>query len=486
MPEQHGWWAPMSTPFEVCVRSVFRPMIGVALLMVVDALVLTACVLGSLILWLSLGRQDLSLEAYHGLWHLLPIFLVVFLALDMYRQVALGPAEELKRCFQALGLGFLCAAAISFLAKNSVDYSRAVFILAWTCSAIVLPFIRQKARSLLAHGGMWGYPVVIIGGGATGQWLVRVLRRAPGLGLHPVAILDDGLPIGAEVQGVKVLGGLDQAAAVAKATGIRHAIVAMPGAPSGRLRELEKANRSVYPHLLVVPNICGFVAAGVSGRDLGGILGLEVRRNLLLAGPRVIKRGSDIVLSLLLAVPIASLVLLLAIAIKLDSPGPVFFGHSRIGRGGRTFKAWKFRSMVANSQEVLQKLLAESPEARAEWEADHKLRNDPRVTRVGKFLRMTSLDELPQAWNVWWGEMSFIGPRPIVRDEIAKYGEVIEMYEQVRPGISGLWQISGRNDTTYDERVALDDYYVRNWSVWLDLHILIRTVKVVLFGKGAY
>jgi Undecaprenyl-phosphate galactose phosphotransferase WbaP len=308
----------------------------------------------------------------------------------------------------------------------------------------------------------------------------------PLLGLHPAVILDDALAIGTEVEGVPVVGGLDRAAAVARSQQLRHAIVAMPGAPTERLLTLERENRHVYPHLLVVPNVCNFAAAGVAGRDLGGILSLEVRRNLLLTVPRAIKRCNDLLLSLLLALPIGALLLVLAVAIKLDSPGPVFFGHARVGRDGRTFKAWKFRSMVINSQEMLQRLLAESPEARAEWEADHKLRHDPRITRVGRFLRATSLDELPQAWNVLIGDMSFIGPRPIVAAEVPKYGEVIEMYHQVRPGISGLWQVSGRNDTTYDERVALDDYYVRNWSVWLDLHILIRTVKVVLFGKGAY
>ena len=315
--------------------------------------------------------------------------------------------------------------------------------------------------------------------------IIRALRRDVALGLRPVVVLDDGLTSGT-CEGVPLAGNLERAKAVAQERGLRHAIVAMPGASADLLRRLESANREVYPHLLVVPKICGFVAAGVNGRDLGGVLGLQVRRNLLLKTPRAIKRSTDLLLSLVLAVPMGALVLVLALAIKLDSPGPVFFGHARIGRGGRTFKAWKFRSMVSNSKEVLERLLAESPEARAEWAADHKLRNDPRVTRVGKFLRLTSLDELPQAWNVIWGEMSFIGPRPIVADEIAKYGEVIEMYHQVRPGISGLWQVSGRNDTTYEERVGFDDYYVRNWSVWLDLHILIRTVKVVLFGKGAY
>ena len=463
----------------------FHPVLGSVLLAAVDA----GVVMGTTSIAVQVVHlQDpyLPVNAYGELWPFAAVFTVIFAMLGLYRQVALGPAEELKRSFQGLTLGFLVAAALTFLAKVGSDYSRAIFLMSWMLALLVLPVVRHRARSLLARMHLWGHPTVILGGGLTGRMLIRALRRSPELGLHPVAVLDDGLVPGTTCEEVPCLGNLGNAKSVAKDLGIRHAVVAMPGASTAVLRALEKANRDVYPHLLVVPNICGFVAAGVHGRDLGGVLGLEMRRNLLLSGPRGIKRTTDLLLSLILALPIGLLVLLLALAIKLDSPGPVFFGHARIGRGGRTFKAWKFRSMVSNSQEVLQKLLEESPEARAEWEADHKLRNDPRITRVGKFLRMTSLDELPQAWNVLRGEMSFIGPRPIVAAEAVKYGEVMDLYEQVRPGISGLWQVSGRNDTTYDERVALDDYYVRNWSVWLDLHILIRTVKVVLFGKGAY
>jgi len=176
----------------------------------------------------------------------------------------------------------------------------------------------------------------------------------------------------------------------------------------------------------------------------------------------------------------------LAVMVKASSPGPICFSQQRIGfRGGR-FSAFKFRSMVTDADERLKHYLATNPAGRAEWEADHKLRNDPRVTRFGRFLRKTSLDELPQLWNVLRGEMSLVGPRPIVEAEISKYNDRFELYTKVMPGITGLWQVSGRNDTTYDERVEFDAFYTRNWSPWLDLFILARTVKVVLFREGAY
>jgi lipopolysaccharide/colanic/teichoic acid biosynthesis glycosyltransferase len=164
----------------------------------------------------------------------------------------------------------------------------------------------------------------------------------------------------------------------------------------------------------------------------------------------------------------------------------VLFGHRRVGAGGREFTCWKFRSMVVDAEAALAHTLAQDPRARREWERDFKLRNDPRVTQLGKFLRKSSLDELPQLFGVLAGDMSLIGPRPIVRDEVARYGSAFAEYAACRPGITGLWQISGRNDTSYAERVAIDRHYVRSWSLLGDVAILWRTLGVVLRRSGAY
>jgi Undecaprenyl-phosphate galactose phosphotransferase WbaP len=180
------------------------------------------------------------------------------------------------------------------------------------------------------------------------------------------------------------------------------------------------------------------------------------------------------------------IIFLISIMVKLDTKGPVFYGHTRIGIGGRKFKAWKFRTMVPNANQVLDEYLDNNPDLRKEWEETFKLQNDPRVTRSGKILRKLSLDELPQLWNVIIGEMSLVGPRPIVDDEIRYYGDRFDLYSFVMPGITGLWQVSGRSDTSYEGRVSLDEYYVRNWSIWMDIYILARTISVVLLRKGAY
>ena len=202
--------------------------------------------------------------------------------------------------------------------------------------------------------------------------------------------------------------------------------------------------------------------------------------------PEEIPVGVDLFLCLIAAVLVIPFSIIIGLIIKITSPGPVFYGHKRVGKNGKQIKCWKFRSMCNNSQEILEKILKEDPVRRAEWEKDRKFIDDPRVTKFGKILRKTSLDELPQLWNIFIGEMSFVGPRPVTQDELDKYGEYSDFILSVTPGLSGMWQISGRSDTGYEERITLDTYYIQNWSVWLDIWIIIKTVWVVINGKGAY
>ncbi len=197
------------------------------------------------------------------------------------------------------------------------------------------------------------------------------------------------------------------------------------------------------------------------------------------------RRAVEIALCLLMLAFFAPLMAVTAIAIKLDDGGPILFAHRRIGRGGRSFGCLKFRSMAVDAEAQLQAHLARDPQARAEWERDHKLTNDPRITAVGQFLRRSSMDELPQLFNVLRGEMSLVGPRPIVQAEAARYGRYFADYCRVRPGITGLWQVSGRSDLRYRRRVALDVAYARSRCLGLDLRILLATAPVVLGRRGA-
>jgi exopolysaccharide production protein ExoY len=199
------------------------------------------------------------------------------------------------------------------------------------------------------------------------------------------------------------------------------------------------------------------------------------------------KRALDVLGAIVLAVVFSPLILaIVMVALMRREGGSIIYKHRRIGRDGRAFECLKFRTMVPNADQVLRELLERDPAIKAEWVRDHKLRCDPRVTRLGRFLRRTSLDELPQLWNVLLGEMSLVGPRPVVKEELLRYGRNVRTYLSAKPGITGLWQVKGRNDTDYRRRVVLDTYYVRNQNLLLDLYILVKTTRVVLGGSGAY
>jgi len=427
-----------------------------------------------------------TLAQYGQLWPLLAAFPAVFAFQGLYQARARSPAEELRHLVRSITLVFLLAGATAFLAKQGEAWSRGVYLMAWAFSLPAVPLARALVRMAISRRAWYGVPVLILGAGRTGELVVQQLHANPATGLRPVAMLDDDVTKHGDLKGVPVVGGLDMAPEIARECGVRHVVVAMPGADHRRLLELEQQEEGVFPHVILIPPLVGFAGMWVEARGLGAVLGLEVRRRLLLIWPRLIKRTLDllgvILLGILVALPV---MLLIASVIKLTSPGPVLYAQRRLGRGGREFTAWKFRSMVRDADAVLKHHLSAHPELRAEWERDHKLRHDPRVTAIGRLLRRTSMDELPQLWNVLVGQMSLVGPRPIVEAEVDKYGHQYTLYTRVRPGMSGLWQVSGRSDTSYTERVALDVYYVRNWSVWLDVYILAATVRTVLAGAGA-
>jgi Undecaprenyl-phosphate galactose phosphotransferase WbaP len=260
----------------------------------------------------------------------------------------------------------------------------------------------------------------------------------------------------------------------------------MPNAGSGRIRAVFNDYAGYYRRVLIIPDLFGMRSLSVSAKDICGILVLDLDQKLTLFIPQFVKRCFDVIASTGVALLASPVLLALCVAVRLSSPGPIFYGQSRIGRNQKSFKVWKFRSMVVNADAVLKARLDADPALREEWERDHKLKRDPRVTWIGRFLRKSSLDELPQIWNVICGEMSLVGPRPITHAEIERYGDIFGQYLRVIPGVTGLWQISGRNNTTYELRTRIDDYYVRNWSLSLDIYILFRTFKTIVWAEGAY
>lgn len=238
----------------------------------------------------------------------------------------------------------------------------------------------------------------------------------------------------------------------------------------------------VLPKMTKLSVINGVLISSIHHKGMA----FYIKNNLLSPMDQMIKRGFDLLVSFFGLILLSPLLIWLYSIVYKATRGHPFFSHERIGFGGRKFKVYKFRTMYLDADERLELLLESSVESKEEWEKDFKLKNDPRVTKIGAFLRKTSLDELPQLINVLKGEMSLVGPRPIIEAEVEKYGEYFEYFTAVRPGITGLWQVSGRNDIEYDERVQLDVWYVRNWSIELDIQILIKTVLVVLGRKGSY
>ena len=462
-----------------------RPWLTLATLISIDFLCLSGAGIISVWLTLAFGGQ-FSPSLYWRLWPIGGIFILAYAIASLYPGIAMSPVEELRRLTLTTTLLYLVLGSAIFLFREVAIYSRAAFLTAWLLSILFVIIGRYGVRSLVARQSWWGYPVVVMGAGKTGEMVIRTLQRQPSLGLKPIAVLDDDPAKHGALAGVPVVGGLQLAPSLAREQKIPYAIIAMPGVSHSRLSQLLERYGRTFAHLMVIPNLFGMASLWVAAKDLGGVLGLEVRQQLFLPGPRLLKSLLDKGLVLLVGLLSLPLIGLISLLILCDSGGPIFYRQTRIGRGGRPFKAWKFRSMVANADIALIEYLENHPELKESWKQDHKLKEDPRITRVGKFLRQTSLDELPQLWNVLKGEMSMVGPRPIVHEEVWRYGDKFDLYLQVLPGLTGLWQVSGRNDVTYEERVNLDAYYVRNWSVWLDVYILIRTFKVVLVGDGAY
>jgi Undecaprenyl-phosphate galactose phosphotransferase WbaP len=459
-----------------------KPLASCLVILACDllAIVASACIM----FWAKRAAGGvLDAARYLGLWPALGIFVTTFAALRLYPGVIHNAVTELRRIALGLTISFLALAAFIFMTRGAANYSRQIFLVCWLVAMCVTPLLRTIARGLLARQPWWGVPVVIFYTGDESGEILRQLESHPELGLKPTAILSRS-GAGRFRHHLPVLD-VRHAAAV-RASGVERAIIALPDGGSSKLLQDLENFESLFPRLMIMHSSTALYTLSVEAQDIGGALTMEVRKNLLFPVPRITKRTIDLAL-VLLSFPLALLtVLLLAVLVKFDSPGPVFYGHRRIGRDNSTFRAWKIRTMLMNSDEILRDTLAQDHALSEEWRRDRKLKRDPRVTRLGRVLRRTSLDELPQLWNVLRGEMSLVGPRPIIEEEVSMYGHHFPLYCRVTPGLTGLWQVSGRSSVSVPDRVRLDSYYVRNWSPWLDLHILARTPRAVVSGQGAY
>ena len=438
-------------------------------------------------LW-SLVNTSIGTDNQFDVWMSLGLFLLVYAALGLYAASGLGAVEELRRIVMGAALVSLVLTAAAFLSKAEGVYSRGVFLCSGVLVGLLAPLHRAAVRRCFADRGWWGVPVLILGAGKTARILIADLRARPCLGMKPVACLDDDIGKAGECAGVMVAGPLSLAPELARKLGIHHAIVAMPGVSGQRLISILERWGAPFSSVIVIPNLLGMATLWVSIREMGGVLGLEVRQNLLVPFNRRLKRAMDLALAVVMGIATAPALAVAALWIKIVSGGPALYYQNREGEAGRSIRVWKLRTMHADAERLLSGHLLEFPEAREEWQRYFKLKRDPRILPgIGHLLRRTSLDELPQLWNVLRGEMSMVGPRPFPEYHLDRFQpEFRSLRAKVTPGLTGLWQVSARSNGDLKVQEALDTYYIRNWSPWLDLHILARTVRAVIFSDGAY
>ncbi|ULR32461.1 undecaprenyl-phosphate galactose phosphotransferase WbaP [Dickeya fangzhongdai] len=401
-----------------------------------------------------------------------------------YRKTFLLELKEILRM-----LAIFAVIEIVVVAFAKWYFPRYFLLLTWGLALILVPVARIVTKRVLNKLGFWQLDTIIIGSGKNAQEAFKAIKNERNLGLNIIGFISseaDDKP-GDTIEGVPVmlydvawlLGG------VSKKT---QFIVALESRQSEICNVwLREFMTNGYRHVSVIPTLRGMP---LYSTDMSFIFSHEmmifrVHQNQVKWSSRVFKRAFDIFGSLAIIILLSPLLMYIRYKVKQDG-GPAIYGHERIGKGGKPFKCLKFRSMVTNSKEVLAELLSSDPEARAEWDATFKLKNDPRITRIGHFLRGTSLDELPQLFNVLKGEMSLVGPRPIIAAELERYSDEVDYYLLSKPGMTGLWQVSGRSDVDYATRVYLDAWYVKNWSMWNDVAILFKTVGVVLKKDGAY
>jgi len=397
--------------------------------------------------------------------------------------------DEVKHLYRGLVFSFVLLMLFVFLSRGYTQFSRVVIISAWILSLLLFPLFRRTAKIMLVRLNLWKKKVLILGTDETARALAKGIRSNPTIGYEIMGFLSPnkselGKPL---LDDLKVIGEVAQVENWDPGSGPLDIIISLPEIDQQTMIELIETCEKVAETIKIVPRIGNIFTLGVDVETFGDVLSLSVARNLVKPWNIYIKRVIESALTALLMIVFSPFLLIIALAIRADSRGPALFFQDRLGENGYKFKLIKFRSMYQNGDSKLQEYLEGDAEARREWQEFQKLRNhDPRVTRVGKFLRKYSLDELPQLINVLKGNMALVGPRPYLPREKDEIGKSYDLILRVKPGITGLWQVSGRNILPFKQRLLLDEYYIRNWSLWMDLVILIKSVKVFLSREGAF
>ncbi len=394
--------------------------------------------------------------------------------------------EEVYHVLTGTATGIILMVFVIVFFFRPFLYSRLMFFYAGVLIPILLGFSRlgkRLVRNRLRKKGLGVDRLLIVGAGEIGRTVMRNIVAQPSLGYHVVGFVDDDPEKGnTDIGRFKALGGTANIPRLIKELAIDEVIITLPWMYHRKIVSIIAQCEREQVRVRIVPDVFQMTMSHMQVENLGGVPMIGVREVSIGSSQLLVKRIADIVVSLTGLILLLPLFVVIAVAIKLDSPGPVIFRQIRVGKNERLFSCFKFRSMRHGADEEKNNLLDQNEATGPLF----KIRDDPRVTRVGRFLRRSSLDELPQLFNILMGHMSLVGPRPALPSEVQRYQPWHKRRLEVAPGLTGLWQVSGRSELTFDEQVLLDLYYIENWSPLLDLQILLRTVPKVILGEGAY
>ena len=486
---------------EVKIKSIARKLLSIPALIAIDL----AAVIGSLLaafylrssifqsLFPSFFPEELLESTFSNIWWF-PLVVIFCLLYENLYQKRLPFWTEVEILLKAVTLSVFLTIVWLYLAQVDQEISRTLIILTWFSLIILLPLFRYYGKILLSFLTLWKKPVLIVGSGSAAMLIARALQREKTIGYEVIGLLEHknnlaGPSSFKQSPAIPLIGTTDHAEDIISKTGVEDIIIAVSGLPTRKLVKMTNRLQRMTSNVLLMPDLFGLALSGIELQYFfqEQTLLLQIKNRLKSTFNRAIKQTMDLLLGAILFLLSLPLLALLALAVKLDSKGPVFYVDSRLGQGRKLFNCYKFRTMSCNAGEILTTHLEVNPEAKEMWQNYQKLGpDDPRVTRVGAFLRRFSLDELPQLINVVKGEMSLVGPRPYLPREEGLMGEWLNDIIVAKPGLTGLWQVSGRNNISFEGRLKLDSWYMKNWSPWLDILLILRTFKVVIKADGAY
>ena len=425
---------------------------------------------------------------YIDLFIVIPFIYIAFIAAARTYRRIIPFWQRVESLFYSSIYSIIAILLFFFVRASSTEHSIAFLTLLWLASFICLVIIRYLLKRILDERNIFQIPLLIIGAQEEALAFVKAINSDIGMSSYKiVGLISDKTPIKG-LENYPLLGDFKDIEKIIKTTGINNVLIAVSYLKQEEIQKIIHMVQPLVKSVCIIPNL---QEIPMGGADLETFFDekfmlIKVRNNLARNINKFIKLIFDIIVGLLICIPVIPIIIACAIWVKLDSKGPIFYNAKRIGKNGKEFTCYKFRSMYTNGDELLKQYLAKNLVAKKEWDEFQKLHDfDPRVTKAGKIMRKTSLDELPQILNVLKGEMSLVGPRPYLPREIGKMGEYYKIIISTVPGITGYWQVNGRSDVTFEGRLKMDNWYIYNWSVWIDMVLLFKTIKAVFFSKGA-